>query len=203
MQLLYGTYNPAKLAMMKRHIGTLDVQLIALSDLAYPPPDVEETGVSPLENARLKATAYCKATGHVTLSADSGLYIDGLADAQQPGEHARRMQGARMDDEAMIGYYASLAASLGGKAVARYRNALCIAFPDGRTIERFDESVASRPFYLVEKPHAKRAAGFPLDSLSVDIESGQYYHDLGEGRLDGDLAQESGYCRFIRDALGL
>lgn len=202
-ELLYGTYNPAKLETMRRWIAPLAVALIGLTDLAAQPPDVEETGHSPLENARLKALAYRDATGRTTLAADSGLYIDGLADDLQPGDHPRRMHGRRMDDEEMIAYYAGLARQLGGRAVARYRNALCIAFADGRLVERFDDSTASAPFYLVDVPHARRTSGFPLDSLSVDMDSGAYYYDLEASRAGSDLAQMNGYARFIAEALGL
>lgn len=201
--LLYGTYNPAKLAAMRRWLEGLPVDLIGLRDLPTPPPDVEEDGDTPLDNARLKAIAYSNATGMTTLAADSGLYIDGLPDARQPAVHARRQNGHRMDDAEMIAHYAALATSLGGRAVARYRNALCIAFTDGRSVERFDDSVASFPFYLVATPHPRRTEGFPLDSLSVDIETGQYYFDMDAARADTDLAQQAGYRRFVRMALDL
>lgn len=32
--------------------------------------------------------------------------------------------------------------------------------------------------FLTKEPHAKRVDGFPLDSLSIDIETGKYYYDL-------------------------
>lgn len=203
MQLLYGTYNPAKLAAMRKWLTGLDIEIISLSGLENPPQDAEETGTTPLENARLKAIAYRDATGLVTLAADSGLYIDGLPDDQQPGVHARRVGEKRLDDDEMIAHYAGISRSLGGRATARYRNALCIAFPDGRTIDRFDDSVASMPFYLADTPHARRTKGFPLDSLSVDIETNQYYFDMESSRADTDLAQENGYYRFVREAFGL
>ena len=41
-----------------------------------------------------------------------------------------------------------------------------------------DMSIATEPFILVAEPHPKRVEGFPLDSLSVDIETGKYYYDL-------------------------
>lgn len=203
MELLYGTYNPAKLEAMRRWLAPLPIRLMGLTDLDAPPADVEESGHTPLENARLKAAAYRDATGRTTLAADSGLYIEGLPDDQQPGEHARRRQGRRMDDEEMIAYYAGLVQSLGGRAVARYRNALCLAFLDGRVMERFDDSIASAPFYLMDTPHPRRTKGFPLDSLSAQIESGRYYYDIEHGGTDGDLAQQNGFTRFVAEAMGL
>lgn len=203
MELLYGTTNPAKLAAMRRWLAGLPVTLLSLRDLANTPPGAEETGANPLENARIKALHYRHHTGKATVAADSGLYIEGLAEEKQPGAHARRQQGGRMDDEEMIGYYAALVASLGGRIKARYRNAMCVAFPDGRIVERFDDTIASAPFYLVNTPHACRTKGFPLDSLSVDIQSGQYYFDMETARAESDLMQENGYRAFLREALGV
>lgn len=41
-----------------------------------------------------------------------------------------------------------------------------------------DMSIATEPFILTKEPHQKRVDGFPLDSLSIDIETGKYYYDL-------------------------
>lgn len=201
MQLLYGTYNPAKLAAMRRRLSGSGISLISLSELESPPAPAVEDGCSPLENARIKAAHYRDATGMTVLAADSGLYIEGLSPGEQPAEHPRRMQGGRMDDEAMIAYYAAVATRLGGRAVAYYQNGLCIAFADGRMAEVADESVASERFYLVDVPHAGRTPGFPLDSLSVEIATGRYYMDLGASRGDSDLAQMDGIRTFVLNAM--
>lgn len=204
MQLLYGTFNPAKLQSMRGYLEQLPLDLLGLFDLDHPPGDVEEAGGTPLENARLKAIAYRDATGMTTLSSDSALYLQGLADDLQPGVHARRTQGKRMTDDEMIEYYASLVRSVGGRATAQYRNALCIAFADGTVAECCDDTIASRPFYLVDRPHAKRVEGFPLDSLSVEIQSGRYYFDLQPSFwLEADVPYRVGYQQFVRKALGL
>lgn len=203
MRLLYGTYNPGKLEAMRLCLQGLDIALIGLTDLQTPPADVEETGNMPRENARLKALSYSAATGMTTLSADSALFFENVPDAEQPGVHARRMQGGRMDDDAMIAFYCGLIRRHGGRVTARYRNALCIAFADGRLAQCDDESVASSPFYLVDTPHTRRTAGFPLDSLSVEITSGQYYFDLADRFADRQQVQNQGIRRFVQGALGL
>ena len=43
-----------------------------------------------------------------------------------------------------------------------------------------DMSIATEPFILVSEPHPKSVEGFPLDSLSVDIATGEYYYDFPE-----------------------
>ena len=62
-----------------------------------------------------------------------------------------------------------------------------------------DESLETEPFLLVSKPHEKRVAGLPLDSLSVDLRSGKYYHDLEEGAVETEM--EEGFRRFFEKVL--
>jgi 8-oxo-dGTP diphosphatase len=129
------------------------------------------------------------------------LYLDGVSEAMQPGVHIRRVRNRRLNDEEMIRHYARLASSMGGRVAARYRNALCIATADNRMFERFDDSVASEPFYLVDRPHSNRTPGFPLDSLSVEIAGGRYYFDLGFGRAEDDLAMCNGFANFVQEVM--
>ena len=59
MKLLYGTGNPAKAAAMQNRIAGLGIELISLQDLqaqGVEIPGVPETGNTPLENARQKAS---------------------------------------------------------------------------------------------------------------------------------------------------
>ena len=197
MQLLFGTHNPAKLLFMRQSLSVLSIELLGLSDISASIPLVDETGENPLQNARLKAIAYRDAAGMDTLAADSGLYIEGIDDAVQPAEHVRRVSGQELNDEEMIAYYASFVAARGGFVVARYRNALCIATADGQLYECFDDSIASAPFHLVDTPNARRTEGFPLDSLSIDIHTGQYFCDTTFNRTEHELLH-NGYAQFIR-----
>jgi len=176
MKLLYGTGNPAKLASMKRRLSALPVELCSLEDMELPAPAITETGKNPLENARIKAHAYYKAYHIPVFSCDSGLYFDEVSEELQPGVHVRRVDGRTLSDEEMIAYYAALAARFGG-LTAQYRNAICLVMDDTHIYERMDASIAGKKFRLVSEPHPRRNPGFPLDSLSVEIESGRYYYD--------------------------
>ena len=60
----------------------------------------------------------------------------------------------------------------------RYRNAIYFILDETHAYSSMDISLATEPFILVSKPHQKRVEGFPLDSLSKDIGSGEYYYDL-------------------------
>ena len=42
--------------------------------------------------------------------------------------------------------------------------------------------------------------GFPLDSISIDIKTNQYYYDLPENEVDR-IAVEDGFLEFFRKVL--
>jgi len=178
MKLLYGTSNKSKIKTMKEHVASLGIEILCLCDVDAPDIDIDESGTTPLENARIKAIAYYEALKIPVFSCDSGLYIDGLEDARQPGVHVRRINGRRLNDSEMIAYYSALAREFGGSLTARYQNSICLVLGEGLIYEHAGEDIASERFMIVEKPHPKRSDGFPIDSLSVNIESGMYYYDI-------------------------
>ena len=193
MNLLYGTTNKSKLRTMQARVVSLGIKLLSLTDVSAPKLHIEENGNSPLENARIKARAYFDALQTPLFSCDSGLYIEGLPDARQPGINVRG-PGDHMTDADALAYYASLATEMGGKMVAQYINAICFIDQHGKVHEYMGESIASKKFYLVDTPHAIRKEGFPLDSLSVHIPSGEYYYDLEDGWDD----EYSGFVDFFK-----
>lgn len=186
MKILYGTTNIAKLTEMKRAIEPLGIELIGLNDLNQPIPPVDENGKDPLENAKIKAKTYYQTFNMPLFSCDSGLYFDNLPDDLQPGTHIRRINGKELNDEELIEYYASLANTY-GNLIGRYRNAIHLIIDNETSFSSMDESLGSEPFMIVAKPHSNRVAGFPLDTLSIDLETGKYYFDLEQkniGKLD-------------------
>lgn len=178
MRLLYGTTNKAKLEVMKTAITLPDIELISLKDVCGEIPDINENGLTPLDNARIKATAYYEAFHMPVFSCDSGLYFDEVSEEEQPGVHVRRVNGKELTDKEMLEYYGALARRYGGAITGRYRNAIYFIQDEDHHYSCADMSIATEPFMLVEKPHEKRVEGFPLDALSIDIASGKYYYDL-------------------------
>ena len=199
MKILYGTGNPAKLSAMKRRLEPLGIELIGLQDIkamGRTIPDVEENGVTPLENARLKAKAYYQAFQMPVFSCDSGLYFDNVPEEIQPGVHVRTVNGKYLSDEEMQAYYAGLAGKY-GNLTARYCNAICFVQDENNVYEAMEPSMESERFLLTDRIHPIRKKGFPLDSLSIDIKTGKYYYDLPEGALDR-VAVEDGFLEFFR-----
>lgn len=205
MKLLYGTGNRAKLSAMRSRLKQLDIELIGLDDLRAEGktiPQVVEDGKAPLENARLKATAYYEAFHIPVFSCDSGLYFDNVSEAIQPGVHVRNVNGKCLTDDEMIDYYSGLV-KIYGNLVARYRNAICFVQDDTHIYEAMEPSMESEKFILTDKPHsAIRKKGFPLDSISLDIKTNKYYYDLPTDRLE-QVAVEDGFLDFFKRVLDL
>lgn len=198
MKMLYGTTNPAKLQSMRRMLEGLGIEVIGLNDIDIVLEKVDESGNNPLENARIKAKSYYSAVKVPVFSCDSGLFIDGIEDKKQPGVYVRRVNGKEMNDDEMIEYYSRLAAELGGLAKARYKNAICLVMSEDNIYEYDGEDISSESFYLSAVPHPQRVKGFPLDSISVEIESGKYYRDL-EANSKHDIGK--GFRAFFLRAL--
>ena len=82
--LLIATNNPGKLRELRDLLTDLPVRVVSPIDLGLT-LEVEETGSTFEENARLKALAYAQASGHLALADDSGIEVDALGGS--PGVH--------------------------------------------------------------------------------------------------------------------
>lgn len=200
-KILYGTGNDAKLQSMRRRLSELEIEILGLNDMKEKPSAVPEDGSTPLENARQKALVYYDFYHMPVFSCDSGLYFEGLPQELQPGVHVRTVGGKYLTDEEMLAYYSGLAKKYGDLR-ARYRNAVCLVMGDGQIYESMGEELASEMFLLTSVPWAEvRQKGFPLDSLSVDIKTGKYFYEMGQGKTD-PLAVQDGFLNFFRQACG-
>lgn len=203
IKLLYGTSNPGKIKYMKKTLEGLDIELISLKDIEnLDIGPVIEDGNNPLENAKIKALAYYKALKMPVFSCDSGLYIEGLENEKQPGVHVRRVNGKTLNDDEMIEYYTGLAEELEGNARAKFKNAICLVFDEDNIFEYDGEGIASQEFLIATKAHPKRVNGFPMNSMSINIETGQYYMDIRDyDNSDHKLKKAKAYRDFFLSTL--
>lgn len=72
--VVLATNNPGKLKEFTEILGDVHISMIPQSDLSV--PEMEETGLSFVENALLKARYAAKHTGLPALGDDSGLEVD-------------------------------------------------------------------------------------------------------------------------------
>ena len=138
-QLIYGTTNKAKIAYMREHITPLGIEILSLNDVNAPQLNIDESGDSPLENARIKALAYHHVLRKPVFSCDSALYIDGLDAARQPGAHVRSVGGRELSDEEAIEHFSALAREFGGSMTAYYQHAIYLILDKKRLYEHMGE----------------------------------------------------------------
>jgi XTP/dITP diphosphohydrolase len=98
MKLVLASSNRGKLAELRDLLGDADIDLHAQSEFGV--EDAEETGLTFLENAILKARHAARATGLPSLGDDSGLCVDALNGA--PGLYSARYSGVHGDAAANI-----------------------------------------------------------------------------------------------------
>jgi XTP/dITP diphosphohydrolase len=86
--LLIASGNPGKVREIRTLLSPLDLELKTIIDSECEEIEVRETGQTYHENAILKAKAYYKNTGWITLADDSGLEVETLDGA--PGIRSAR-----------------------------------------------------------------------------------------------------------------
>ncbi len=96
MKLVLASGNAGKLAELRQLLGGRGIELVAQGALGV--GDIEETGLTFVENALLKARHAARATGLPALADDSGLCVDALGGA--PGLYSARYAGSPTDDAA-------------------------------------------------------------------------------------------------------
>ncbi len=98
-KLIIATNNPGKAEEFELLFVDFDETVLSLKDLPQS-IEVEETGSTFYENARLKAEAVSAMTGETVISDDSGLVIDALEG--RPGVYSARFAGPEKNDQANI-----------------------------------------------------------------------------------------------------
>ena len=95
MEVVLASSNPGKLAELKARLEPAGLRVVAQDAFGVEPP--EETGLTFVENALIKARAACEATGLPALADDSGIVVDALAGA--PGVRSARYAGPGASDD--------------------------------------------------------------------------------------------------------
>lgn len=93
-KIVIATGNAGKLKELQTLLGGLPVELLSQKALGI--SDADETGLSFVENAIIKARHAARASGLPALADDSGLAVDALGGA--PGIYSARYSGADATD---------------------------------------------------------------------------------------------------------
>ncbi len=190
MTIVLATRNQGKIAEIKALLPGLGIQPAA----SYPGcPEPDETGRNFEENALIKARAVAQYTRRAALADDSGLEVDALDGA--PGVRSARYAGAGATDRDNI---QRLLDALDGipdaDRTARFRCAMAVAAPDGRTwtVEGVCEG------RIIRKPRG--GAGFGYDPLFVPAGYKSTFGEL-ERSVKNRLSHRAMALDRIRDVL--
>jgi len=162
MRLVLASANPDKAAEIAAILGAAIPGL----DLVPRPaevPDIEETGTTLLDNARLKASALAEATGLPAVADDTGLLVDALDGA--PGVYSARFagEGATYADN-VAKLLKELDGVEPGRRTARFETVALVRWPDGR------EVAATGAVDGVIATEARGRRGFGYDPVFVPAE---------------------------------
>jgi XTP/dITP diphosphohydrolase len=166
VKLLLATNNEGKIRELQALLADLGVDATTprQEGLAV---EVEETEPTFEGNARLKAQAFAKASGLLSLADDSGLEVDALGG--EPGVRTARYAGDNATDEQRVAY---LLKKMEGvpweKRTARFRCVVAIAGPTG-PVHYAEGEVRG---YIATEPH-NGPYGFGYDPIFYVPESGK------------------------------
>jgi XTP/dITP diphosphohydrolase len=171
MRFVLATANPDKAEEIRSVLldAGVDVDLVPRPAAI---PEVDETGETLEENARLKAVALCDATGLPAVADDTGLSVDALFGA--PGVYSARFAG---EDATYADNVAKLLHDLrdvpGPDRTARFTTVALARWPDGREVAAIGDvegTIAGE---------ARGVGGFGYDPLFVPAE--------GDGRTFAEM----------------
>lgn len=143
MRFVLASRNRGKLAEMAELLQGLGVEIVLQSELGLD-IEVEETGETFQDNARLKARAVMEASGLPAIADDSGLCVAALGGG--PGVYSARYGGDITDEEKVQLLLGNMRGA--PTRAAYFACAIVCAFPDGTELTaegRVDGSIAYAP----------------------------------------------------------
>jgi XTP/dITP diphosphohydrolase len=131
LKLVLASANPDKAAEITAILATVPGLVLLPRPSAV--PDVEETGDTLVDNARLKARTLVAATGMPAVADDTGLEVEALGGA--PGVYSARFAGdhaSYADNVAkLLAELARVRADAPDRRTAKFRCVAMVAYPDG------------------------------------------------------------------------
>lgn len=165
--IVFATENPGKLREINKFSRSYDVQVLSPSQAGLNPLEVDETGTTYEENARLKVSAYLDqplAKEFIICGDDSGIEIEVLDN--EPGLHTRRWLGHRMSDDEIIGYtLGRLHGVESGRRNACFRSTLAYSIAGGAIQYVYGEMQGRIVENLLSD--APKQEGFPFRELFI------------------------------------
>ena len=190
--LLLASQNPGKLGEMRILVDGLPFRVVGPREIGIAnAPD--ETGASFLENATIKALAYARASGLLTVADDSGLSVDaldggpGLYSSRFGGEGASDLERNRLLLETLRGVPRE-------RRRARFTSAVAVA-KDAAVLFQAEESVVGE---IAEE--MRGTSGFGYDPLFFYPPFGKTFGEVPREEKDRVSHRGKAFAR-LRDFL--
>ncbi len=176
MKIVAATGNAHKLKEIREILAGFEIVSEAEAGFCG---EIEETGETFAENARIKAETVCRATGLPALADDSGLCVDALGGA--PGVYSARFAEKFAPRGYTAGNRAYLLERLAGEKNRRahFSCAVALAFPDGTLLTaegRTDGSILTE---------SRGENGFGYDPLFLSDDLGVSFAEASEPEKNG------------------
>lgn len=170
--LLLGTGNRKKIIELEAHLHPRGFQLKSPKDFEDA-LEVDETGSTFIENARIKATAHAQARGMWAIGEDSGLCVPALDGA--PGVYSARFSGPNASDQSNNEKLLACMASIPeGNRDAYYVSTIALSDPEGTIHLEASGECWGR---ILREPQG--SSGFGYDPLFEVVEFHRTFAELG------------------------
>lgn len=157
-QIVYATTNSGKFSEVAKIFALHGIQIKSLLDY-HIKQEVEETGKTLSENARLKIKGYYPLLPHgsIVIADDTGVAIDSLGG--EPGIKVRRWKGYKMSDEEIIAHCLERmqAVPIGSRG-AKFTTVIAVT-RDGSHIKLFKGVLSGE---ILTRPLPARREGMPF-----------------------------------------
>jgi XTP/dITP diphosphohydrolase len=196
MTIAVASRNQGKIREIKRifseYAPNVEWTFLSAADLAM--PEIDETGKTFMENARIKALAGARHSGMICLGEDSGLEVDKLDGA--PGVSSHRFSETGLDDDNNALLMELLQGVPREERSCRYRCAIALADPQGILAQTMGSVEGIIHDELVG------TNGFGYDPLFYAVELGKTLGEASDAEKDGISHRRRAIERLIPVMLG-
>lgn len=184
--------NPKKVNELNRILNPIGITAKTAKEMGVSLDDVEETGTTFVENARLKARAANKRTGLPCIADDSGLMVDALNGA--PGVYSARYSGKDANDEKnnqkLLKEMENVPVT---QRTAKFVCVICCVLDDGKEIIAHGECIGRIGYQPVGE------GGFGYDPLFL-TQDGRSYAQLTAEEKDR-ISHRGNAVRILKEQL--
>lgn len=184
--------NPKKVNELNRILNPMGITAKTAKEMGVSLDDVEETGITFVENARLKARAAFERTKLPCIADDSGLMVDALNGA--PGVYSARYSGENATDSANNEkLLAELSQVQPARRTAKFVCVICCILENGKEIIAHGECIGT----IAAKPRGND--GFGYDPLFI-VEGGKSFAQLSPEEKD-KISHRGNAIRILKQQL--